>query len=68
MLVGSTKLATALEELGLIDEYVLVLHPVFAGHGPTLFPGVGRSRRVDLIGTSRLASGVLALHHRRREG
>jgi dihydrofolate reductase len=68
VLVGSPKLGTALEQLGLIDDYRLVVHPVLAGHGPTLFPGLDRSRRVDLVSTSRLATGSLVLHYRRREG
>jgi len=40
VLVGSPKLSTALEQLGLIDEYRLVVHPVLAGHGPTLLGAV----------------------------
>jgi dihydrofolate reductase len=68
VLVGSPTLASALEQLGLIDEYRLVVHPVIAGHGPTLFQGMGPSRRLELVSTTRLESGQLALHYRRKEG
>ncbi|WP_437331595.1 dihydrofolate reductase family protein [Sorangium sp. So ce296] len=68
VLVGSPTLAAALERLGLIDEYRLVVHPVFAGHGPTLFQGLEPSRRLELVSTSRLKSGQVALHYRRKEG
>ncbi|WNG37647.1 dihydrofolate reductase family protein [Archangium violaceum] len=65
VLVGSPMLATELERLGLIDEHRFVVHPVLAGHGPTLFQGLERSRRLELLSTKRLASGAMALHHRR---
>ncbi|MBV8463142.1 MAG: dihydrofolate reductase family protein, partial [Acidimicrobiales bacterium] len=42
ILVGSPMLSSSLERLGLIDEYRLVVHPVIAGHGPTLFQGAER--------------------------
>ena len=65
VLVGSPMLGAALERLGLIDEYRLVVHPVLAGHGPTLFQGLERSRRLELLSTKRFASGAIAAHHRR---
>jgi dihydrofolate reductase len=68
VLVGSPRLSAALEGLGLIDEYHLVVHPVLAGHGPTLFQGLERARRLDLVSTTRLKSGVTATHYRRKEG
>ena len=68
VLVGSPMLSAALERLGLIDEYRLVVHPVLAGHGPTLFQGLERSRHLELVSTKRLKSGVMALHYRRKEG
>jgi dihydrofolate reductase len=68
VLVGSPMLSAALERLGLIDEYRLVLHPVLAGHGPTLFQGLEPSRRLELVSTKRLKSGALALHYRRMAG
>ncbi|HEX3774274.1 MAG TPA: dihydrofolate reductase family protein [Polyangiaceae bacterium] len=68
VLVGSPTLSTALEKLGLIDEYRLVLHPVLAGHGPTLFQGLPSSRLLALVSTKQLKSGALALHYRRQAG
>lgn len=55
-----------LAELGLIDEYALVVHPRLAGHGPTLF--VGFSKRVDVKLVSRLefGSGNVAMQCRPR--
>lgn len=68
VLVGSPMLSATLERLGLIDDYHLVIHPVFAGHGPYLFQGLEHSRHLDLVSTTRLASGVTAMHYRRKEG
>jgi len=68
VLVGSHKLSSALERLGLIDEYRLVVHPVIAGHGPTLFQGLEPSRRLELVSMNRLKSGQVAMHYRRKEG
>ena len=66
LLVGGVKLPLALAELGLIDEYELVVHPRLAGHGPTLFAGL--SRRIDLTLVSRLelASGAVAMRYEPR--
>lgn len=68
VLVGGPMLSAALERLGLLDEYHLVVHPVLAGHGPYLFQGLERSRHLDLVSTTRLKSGVTAMHYRRKEG
>lgn len=67
VLVGAPRLATALEELGLIDEYRIVVHPVISGRGPTFFAGLSSSRQLELVSTRRFASGVQA-HHLRRKG
>jgi dihydrofolate reductase len=68
VLVGSLTLSSALERLGLIDEYRVVVHPVIAGHGPRLFEGLEPSRRLELLSTNRFKAGQLALHYRHREG
>ena len=66
LLTGGVTLPMALAELGLIDEYELVMHPRIAGHGPTLFAGL--SKRVDLKLVSRLeyASGAVAMRYELR--
>ncbi len=66
ILVGAPKLSAALEELGLIDEYRIVVHPILSGRGPTLFHGLSRARHLELVSTHRLASGVQAHHFRRK--
>ena len=67
VLVGSPTLGAALDRLELIDEYRIVVHPVLAGHGPTLFQGLERARRLELVSTKRLNSGVMAMHYRRKQ-
>jgi dihydrofolate reductase len=61
LFVGGVKLTLALAEMGLIDEYELVVHPTLAGHGPTLFAGL--SKRVDLRLVARMefGSGAVAM-------
>jgi len=66
LFVGGVKLALALTELGLIDEYEFVVHPRLVGHGPTLFAGL--SKRVDLrlVGRLELGSGAVAMRYEPR--
>jgi len=66
LLVRGVKLPLALAELGLIDEYELVVQPTLAGHGPTLFAGL--SKRIDLKLMSRLefTSGAVAMRYEPR--
>jgi dihydrofolate reductase len=66
LLVGGVTLPFALAELGLIDEYELVVHPRLVGHGPTLFAGL--SKRVDLKLVDRLefGSGAVAMRYEPR--
>jgi dihydrofolate reductase len=63
LFVGGAKLALALTELKLIDEYEFIVHPRIAGHGPTLFAGL--SQHVDLRLVSRLEfrSGAVAMRY-----
>ena len=66
LLVGSPKLSAALQRLDLVDEYRFVVHPVVAGHGPYLFSGLQPSLRLKFVASTRLKSGIVALHYRRR--
>jgi len=66
VLLGSGTLATALDRLDLIDEYLFLVHPRIAGHGPTLFGGgLPATRRLELVSATPLRSGAVAMHYRR---
>lgn len=69
VLLGSGTLANELERLDLIDEYRFLLHPRIAGHGPTLHQlGLPSTRRLELLSTTPLRNGAVALHYRRAVG
>ena len=59
--VGGVTLPLALADLGLIDEYVFVVHPVLAGHGPTLLSGLRERIQLELLDRQEFRSGVTAL-------
>ena len=63
LFVGGVKLALALTELGLIDEYEFVVHPRLAGHGPTLFAGLSKSVDLKLVGRREFRSGAVAMRY-----
>lgn len=66
LFVGGLKLPLALAELGLIDEYEFVVHPVLAGHGPTLFKGLSKHVELKLIGRDQLDSGAVVMRYEPR--
>lgn len=69
VLLGSGKLAAALDRLDLIDEYRFLIHPRIAGHGPTLYQsGLPNLRRLDLVSSTPLRNGAVAMHYRRADG
>ena len=62
--VGGVTLPTALAELGLIDEYEFIVHPVLAGHGPTLLAGLSERVQLELVHRLEFGSGAVALRYR----
>jgi dihydrofolate reductase len=66
LFVGGVKLALALTELGLIDEYEFIVHPRIAGHGPTLFAGLSNWVDLKLLGRVELGSGAVAMRYEPR--
>src|SRR6185436_10046586 len=60
LFVGGAKLAQALTELGLIDEYELIVHPRIVGHGPTLFAGLSKPLDLKLVSRKEFGSGTVA--------
>ncbi len=68
VLLGSARLATALDSLDLIDEYLFLVHPRIAGHGPTLYQaGLSETRRLTLVSAKPLGNGAVAMHYRRSD-
>ncbi len=66
LFTGGVKLPQALAELGLIDEYELVVHPRVVGHGPTLFDGLSKPLDLKLVSRLELASGAVAMRYEPR--
>ncbi|ALX65572.1 dihydrofolate reductase family protein [Microbacterium sp. XT11] len=64
--VGGVTLPLALADLGLIDEYLFVVHPVVAGHGPTLLSGLRERMELELVERQDFRSGLTALRYRPR--
>jgi len=69
VLLGSGQLATELDQLDLIDEYIFLVHPRIAGHGPYLYGGgLPSTRQLELVSVKSLRNGAVALHYRRANG
>jgi dihydrofolate reductase len=61
---GSGELIGALTAADLIDEYLLMTHPIVLGSGRRLF-GAGRSSELELIDAVTTNLGVLIATYRR---
>lgn len=68
VLLGSVTLATELDRLDLIDEYLFLVHPRIAGHGPTLHQGgLPSTRRLELVSAEPMSNGAVAMRYRRAD-
>jgi len=63
LFTGGVTLPKALAELGLIDEYELIVHPRLAGHGPTLFAGLAKHVDLKLVDRLEFDSGAVAMRY-----
>jgi len=63
LLTGGVTLPLALAEMGLIDEYELVVHPRIAGHGPTLLAGLSKIIDLKLVSRRELGSGTVSMRY-----
>ncbi len=65
ILTGGVTLASQLAELGLIDEYHLMVHPIVVGEGRRLFDGINLQEKLQLklVGSKVFKSGCVALHY-----
>jgi len=61
--VGGADLAGQFVRRGLVDEYLLMIHPVVLGAGTPFWPMLGGPLRLRLTETRRFASGVMHLSY-----
>lgn len=62
--IGGVTLPLRLAELGLIDEYTYVVHPIIAGHGPRLLDGLSKRTRLEPVERHEFRSGAVASSYR----
>lgn len=62
---GSATVASLLLQLGLVDEYRVILQPVLLGRGNPLFRDITERIQLKLISARPFGSGVVLLNYRR---
>jgi dihydrofolate reductase len=65
---GSARLAHALTEAGLVDEYRAMVHPVLVAEGLRMFPDPSEMQKLKLKDSIAYDSGVALLIYERGEG
>ena len=67
ILAGGVTLPSQLVELGLVDEFRFVVHPVLAGEGRRLLEGIDLQEKLKLklVESQRFKSGHVALRYLR---
>ncbi len=65
ILVGGVTLSSQLAELGLIDEYHFVIHPIVVGEGRRLFEGINLKEKLQLklVESTAFKSGSVVLRY-----
>jgi dihydrofolate reductase len=58
---GSPTLVYSLLQAGLLDELILMIHPVVAGKGKRLFKDGSELKRLKLVGSKTTSTGVAIL-------
>jgi dihydrofolate reductase len=68
VILGSGELVRSLMPHGLIDEYVLLIHPLVLGTGRRLFPEGATPSSLDLVDTTTSTTGVIIARYRDKDG
>lgn len=63
VIFGSGTLVTQLTQLGLIDEYRIIINPFILGKGNTMFKGIDDKINLKLLQAKTLDSGVVILYY-----
>ena len=64
VVLGSCTLLHSLIPHGLVDEYLLLVHPVVVGNGQRLFPDDGTFARLELVESIPTTKGVIIATYR----
>jgi dihydrofolate reductase len=67
VVLGSGQLVRSLMRRNLVDEYVLMIHPLVLGSGRRLFPDAGPSANLRLVDSVTTTTGVLIATYRPAE-
>lgn len=63
VIFGSGTLVTQLTQLGLIDEYRIIINPLLLGKGSPMFKGIDDKINLKLLKTKILDTGVVILYY-----
>jgi len=63
LIIGGAEIASTLMRHGLVDEYLLYVHPVVVGGGKPLFPTLETSIDLRLVESHAFGTGVVLLHY-----
>jgi len=64
LVMGSGALVRSLMDAGMIDEYVLLIHPLILGSGTRLFDDRTTRANLSLVGSTATANGVVIATYR----
>ncbi|MDL5501768.1 MAG: dihydrofolate reductase family protein, partial [Candidatus Methanoperedens sp.] len=63
LVIGSASIVQQLTNLGLIDEYHLLLHPVVLGSGKPLYKDIRQKHDLKLLEAKTFSNGVVMLRY-----
>jgi dihydrofolate reductase len=64
VVLGSSDLAASLLDQGLLDEIRIIMNPVLLGQGKSMFHGLPRRTKLELVRTRTFANGNVMLVYR----
>jgi dihydrofolate reductase len=64
ILWGGSRMVSSFMNLGLIDEYKILVNPMVLGGGKPLFANQEQRKKLTLVGAKTYQSGVVMLHYR----
>jgi dihydrofolate reductase len=67
VILGSGELVRSLATRDLVDEYVLLIHPLVLGNGQRLFAGDAQMTKLSLVNTESTTTGVVIATYRRAQ-